>query len=45
MNILAQYGIRGEGASGIVTSVETAIREGRLAAGARLVRRELIGKE
>src|SRR5947209_17280752 len=36
MNILAQYGIRGEGASGIVTSVETAIREGRLGAGARL---------
>src|SRR2546428_2550610 len=36
MNILAQYGIRGDGASGIVTSVETAIREGRLGAGARL---------
>ncbi len=36
VNILAQYGIRGTGASGIVTSVETAVREGRLAAGAPL---------
>ncbi|HYR95411.1 MAG TPA: aminotransferase class I/II-fold pyridoxal phosphate-dependent enzyme, partial [Candidatus Binatus sp.] len=36
MNIVAQYGIRGDGASTIVTSVETAIREGRLAAGAPL---------
>ena len=30
--MLVQYGRRGDGASGIVTSVETAIREGRLAA-------------
>src|SRR5213594_2428641 len=36
MNIVAQYGIRGDGARGIVTSVETAIRQGRLAAGAAL---------
>jgi DNA-binding transcriptional MocR family regulator len=36
MNMLAQYGRRGDGASGIVTSVETAIREGRLAAGSAL---------
>jgi DNA-binding transcriptional MocR family regulator len=36
MNIVAQYGIRGEGATTIVTSVETAIREGRLGAGASL---------
>src|SRR5437773_2528681 len=36
MNIVVQYGIRGDGASGIVTSVETAIREGRLGAGVRL---------
>jgi len=36
LNILAQYGRRGDGASGIVTSVETAIREGRLAAGSAL---------
>jgi DNA-binding transcriptional MocR family regulator len=32
----AQYGITGDGASAIVTSVETAIREGRLPAGAAL---------
>ncbi|TMB03589.1 MAG: aminotransferase class I/II-fold pyridoxal phosphate-dependent enzyme [Deltaproteobacteria bacterium] len=36
MNIVAQYGIRGDGARGIVTSVETAIRQGRLAAGTPL---------
>src|SRR5207302_7315069 len=36
MNIVAQYGIRGDGARGIVTSVEAAIRQGRLAAGAPL---------
>ncbi|TMA36526.1 MAG: aminotransferase class I/II-fold pyridoxal phosphate-dependent enzyme [Deltaproteobacteria bacterium] len=36
MNIVAQYGIRGEGTRGIVTSVEAAIRQGRLAAGAPL---------
>jgi DNA-binding transcriptional MocR family regulator len=34
--MLAQYGRRGDGASGIVTSVETAIREGRLVAGGAL---------
>ncbi len=36
MNIMAQYGIHGSGASDVVTSVETAIREGRLAAGTPL---------
>jgi DNA-binding transcriptional MocR family regulator len=36
MNIVAQYGIRGDGATTIVTSVETAIREGRVEAGAPL---------
>lgn len=36
MKALSQYGIRGGGASDIVTSVETAIREGRLAGGAAL---------
>src|SRR5438874_3846652 len=36
MNIVAQYGSRGDGARGIVTSVETAIRQGRLAAGTPL---------
>ena len=36
MNIVAQYGIEGDGATGIATSVETAIREGRLPAGAVL---------
>jgi DNA-binding transcriptional MocR family regulator len=44
VNMVAQYGIRGAGASGIVTSVETAIREGRLAPGAALPTvRELAG--
>jgi DNA-binding transcriptional MocR family regulator len=36
LNIAEQYGIAGDGASAIVTSVETAIREGRLAAGQAL---------
>jgi DNA-binding transcriptional MocR family regulator len=36
MNIVARYGIRGAGASTIATSVETAIREGRLGPGASL---------
>jgi DNA-binding transcriptional MocR family regulator len=36
VKLLAQYGIRGRGTSDIVTSVETAVREGRLAAGAAL---------
>jgi DNA-binding transcriptional MocR family regulator len=36
VKLLAQYGIRGAGTSDIVTSVETAIREGRLVAGASL---------
>jgi len=36
MNILAQYGIRGTSASEVVTSVEGAIRDGRLAAGTTL---------
>src|SRR6266403_1622123 len=34
--MVLQYGIRADGARGIVTSVEAAIREGRLAAGAPL---------
>lgn len=36
MKTLAQYGIRGDSASRVVTSVETAIREGRLSAGTAL---------
>jgi DNA-binding transcriptional MocR family regulator len=36
VKLVAQYGIRGAGTSAIVTSVETAIREGRLGAGAPL---------
>jgi len=44
MNILARYGIGGAGASGVVASVEAAIREGRLAAGMTLPTvRELAG--
>jgi len=44
MNELLQYGVRGGGASDVVTSVETAIRDGRLAAGAPLPTvRELAG--
>src|SRR5260370_29173509 len=36
MNMVSQYGIGGESASAIATSVETAIREHRLGAGAAL---------
>jgi DNA-binding transcriptional MocR family regulator len=36
MNIVVQYGIGGDDARGIVASVETAIREGRLGPGAAL---------